>query len=190
MTAAEKVLEEIEGMASSPPPGLHKRGFLPLIGREKGTVLERIVLEKKPKLVLEVGTLVGYSAILMAKGMDKGKIISLEVNPQAAEMARKNIEKAGLSGRIEVIVGDAKQLITSLKGPFDLVFLDAAKEEYIEYLKLAEPKLSPRAVVVADNAKMFAREMKDFLEYVRHSGKYESTFHDFGFDGVEVSTSK
>ncbi len=88
---------------------------------------------------------------------------------------------------MEIRVGDAKQLISAVAGPIDLLFLDAAKEEYLAYLKLAEPLLAPKAVVVADNVKRFADAMRDYLEYVRKSGNYESECHDFGFDAVEVS---
>lgn len=178
----EKVLEEIEKSS--------KNYFLPIIGSEKGSVLEKLIKENQPKSVLEIGTLVGYSAILMAKNLAKGKIISLEIDPKAAEAARENIEKAGFSEKVEVIAGDAKKIIPKLKEKFDLVFIDAAKEEYIEYLKLAEPRLNKNAVIVADNAKIFAEEMRDYLNYVRNSGRFESKFYDFGFDGVEVSIAK
>lgn len=185
----EKILKEIE--AGELPSGMGRwirmPSSLPIIGREKGVLLEKIVKEKNPRLILEVGTLVGYSAILMGMHLKKGKIISLEFDSHAAEIARQNIAKAGLSDKIEIIVGDARETIPKIKDTIDMLFLDAAKEEYFGYLKLAEPKLAKNAVIVADNAKIFAEEMRDFLDYVRNSGKYKSTFHDFGFDGVEVS---
>lgn len=186
----EKVLEEIEEMAGTPPTwGKHhpKTSFLPIIGREKGAVLEKLVQENQPKLILEIGTLIGYSAILMGMHLKKGRIISLEIDLQAADRARKNIEKAGLSAKVEIITGDAQETIPRLKGMFDMVFLDAAKSVYLPCLKLVEGKLSPEAVIVADNVKMFAQEMQDYLEYVRNSGKYKSKTVDFGFDAVEVS---
>jgi predicted O-methyltransferase YrrM len=86
-----------------------------------------------------------------------------------------------------VVVGDALDVIPGLRGPFDMVFLDVAKDEYLPYLKLAEPKLSPRAVVFSDNVKIFAGQMEDFLDYVRKGGGYASRYIDVGFDGVEIS---
>ena len=68
-----------------------------------------------------------------------------------------------------------------------MVFLDAAKNEYLDYLKLSESRLKKGGIVVADNVKIFAGQMRNFLDYVRDSGKYRSRFFDAGFDGVEVS---
>ena len=74
-----------------------------------------------------------------------------------------------------------------MQGPFDFVFIDAEKDEYFQYLKLAEDKLKRDTIVFADNAGIFADEMKDFLDYVRNSGKYKSRYIQVGGDGVEIS---
>lgn len=179
MSKADNVLAGIEKVA--------QQISLPIIGIEKGGVLERIVKENQPRLVLEIGTLVGYSTILMAKNMKKGKIISIEINKKNHSAAKANIEMADLSNNVELLYGDALEIIPTLEGPFDLVFIDAVKEDYLKYLKAAEPKMTKNAVVVADNVGVFKDKMKSFLEYVRKSGKYRSELHDFGFDGVEVS---
>ncbi len=185
LNKADKVLREIERAAEAQnKPG---NVILPIIGREKGSALENSIKQSQPKLVLEIGTLVGYSAILMAKGMKKGKIITIEKLKKNHEAAKLNIERAGLSDKVGLIQGDALKIIPTLEGPFDFVFIDAEKTEYMKYLKAAEPFMTKNAIVVADNAKRFAREMSDFLEYVRKSGNYRSELHDFGADGVEVS---
>ncbi|MBS3158611.1 tRNA (adenine(22)-N(1))-methyltransferase TrmK, partial [Candidatus Woesearchaeota archaeon] len=158
---------------------------LPIIGREKGSVLENVIKETKPDAVLEIGALVGYSSILMAKNMKKGRIISIEVNKKNTEAAKMNIERAGFKDRIEVINGDALEIIPELGETFDVIFIDAQKESYFRYLKAAEPLMADNATIVADNAKRFAAEMKDYLDYVR--ANYSSKLHDFGADGVEVS---
>lgn len=183
MTKADKVLGEIEKIATESPPHT-----MPIIGKEKGAVLENVSKKNQPKAVLEIGTLVGYSAILMAKNLKKGKIISIEINTKNASAAKLNIERAGLSNTVEVINGDALEIIPTLEGLFDLVFIDAKKEDYFKYLKVVEPKLTRNAIVVADNVKRFEIQMSDFLEYVRNSGKYKSETYDFGADAVEVST--
>lgn len=178
--AADAVLKEIEELA--------KTRFLPIIGPVKGKQLADTVMKFRVKRVLEVGTLVGYSAILMAKNLpDDGKIFTIEVNPQSARLAKENIKKAGFSDKVEIHVGDALQVISEIKGEFDMVFLDATKEEYLDYLKLCESRLKKGGVVFADNVKMFAEAMRDYLAYVRDSGKYKSNYYDFGYDGVEVS---
>ena len=177
---ADEVLETIQQA--------QKHTFLPIIGKDKGQVLVRIVQSENPQRILEIGTLVGYSAILMAKHLPEGaKIVSVEVDKNAAESARENIEEAGLAEKIELVVGDARHEIKKLKEKFDVLFLDAAKEQYLEYLKLAEPKLKEGAIVVADNVKIFKDDMADFLEYVRESGKFRSETIDFGQDAVEVA---
>ncbi len=177
----ERVLRMIEEKA--------KRVFLPIVGREKGEILELIVRNDQPKSILEIGTLVGYSAILMGKNLKKGKVTCIEISPKFAQIARKNIREAGFEEIIRVIEGDALEAIPKLKEKFDLVFIDAAKEDYLSYLKLLEKNknLKERSVIVADNVKVFAKEVKDYLEYVRESGNYKSSYHDFGSDGVEVS---
>ncbi|MGA3191574.1 MAG: O-methyltransferase [Candidatus Bathyarchaeia archaeon] len=180
MSNANKVLKEIESMS--------ERKFLPIVGPDKGRVLVRVIHEIKPKRVLEVGTLVGYSAILMAKELESdAHLITIEIHADEAEMARENIKKAEVSHSIDVLVGDAVEVIPKLAGKFDMVFIDAEKTEYLRYLQLVQRKLHRGSVVVADNAGIFADQMKDYLNYVRSSGKYRSEYVPFGEDGVEVS---
>jgi predicted O-methyltransferase YrrM len=86
-----------------------------------------------------------------------------------------------------VIVGDAKEVIPRLGGKFDLVFVDAEKTEYLEYLRLVEGKLLKGTTIVADNAGEYANQMKDYLSHVRSSGEYRSRFMAVGEDGLEIS---
>lgn len=178
MNAAARVLAAIEKET--------EKRFLPIIGREKGRLLVALLEKHTPKAIIELGALVGYSAILMASN-STAQITSIEISPQTAQVAQENVRKAGLEKRITVLVGDALEEIPQLEHRFDFAFIDAAKEQYLRYLKLLEPKLMPHAVIVADNVKMFANAMGDYLDYVRNSGNYRSRLHDFGYDGVEVS---
>jgi predicted O-methyltransferase YrrM len=178
--AAEAVMRRIEKQAGGK--------FLPIIGPDKGSYLAETVRDSSVRRVLEVGTLVGYSAILIASNLPGGgEVVTIEINPAVAKVAARNIKEAGLEDKVQVVVGDALEVIPTLRGPFDMAFLDAAKDEYLEYLKLAEPKLAPRAVVFSDNVKIFAAQMTDFLDYVRKGSGYSSRFIDVGFDGVEIS---
>ncbi len=177
---ADGVLRNIEKMAN--------KKFLPIIGSEKGRILTDTIHKFKPRRILEVGTLIGYSAILMAKELrDDAEIITIEVDEDEAEIARENIRRSEVKPKIEVITGNALEVIPRLSGRFDLVFLDATKDEYMSYLRLVEDKLSKGGVVFADNAGIFASSMRDYLDYVRNSVKYESQFISVGWDGVEVS---
>ncbi|MGZ5510218.1 MAG: O-methyltransferase [Nitrososphaeraceae archaeon] len=176
------VLSDIEEIA--------KKDSLPSIGPIKGEIIEDIIKKYKPKRILEIGTLHGYSAILMGNFLlDKDNdsndnttkeiiITCLEIDKNLVNIAKKNIEKAGLSDRIEVITGDALKIIPTLNNHyrFDLVFIDAVKNHYLRYLKLVEDNnlLNKKSVVVADNVLIYEKEMKDYLDYVRNSGRYNS----------------
>ncbi len=173
----KKVLEQIES-----------EGHIMIVGPKKGKVLSKAVKNKKPKRILEIGTYVGYSAILMAEAVGSNtQIVSIEYSSDNADIARENIKKAGFDKKVEIKVGDAKKLIPTLMGSFDFMFIDAAKEEYLDYLKLAEEKLETGTVVVADNVKVFKDNMTDYLEYVRESGNYESKTIDVASDALEIS---
>ena len=183
-----KVLQDIEKTA--------KKEFLPSIGPIKGRIMKDIIKEHKPEKALEIGTLHGYSAILITiniliqkAGKKKMNIdfennsnepilFTLEKDWEMAQIARSNIENSGLSDKIHLINGDALKEIPKLKSKykFDMVFLDATKNEYLKYLQLIEQYglLNKRAVVVADNVIMYEDEMKDYLDYVRNSSNYIS----------------
>jgi predicted O-methyltransferase YrrM len=153
-----------------------KNQFVPSIGPVKGEIIAAIIKKYKPKNILEIGTLYGYSAILMADKLpEDGKLITLEVDKLIADIARKNIADAGLLDRkIDVIVANALEIIPNLDWKFDLLFLDAAKDEYLKYLKLSEKKLNKGSVIIADNVEVSKDEMLDYLEYVRNNRTYKS----------------
>jgi predicted O-methyltransferase YrrM len=179
--SAQAVLEKIEALART-------EDDLPILGARKGKLLAETVRKHKPRHVLEVGTLIGYSAILMARELDAGaRITCVEISPENAARARQNFAEAGVADRIEVVVGRGREVIPKLKGPFDFMFIDAAKKDYLHYLKAAEPMLAKDAVVVADNVGVFRKEVAAYTDYVRTGGGYASETHDFGSDAVEVS---
>jgi len=180
VSKADEVLRGIE----------RRRGWrwFPIIGPEKGKILADVIRRHKPKRVLEVGTLVGYSAVVMGKELaSDAEIFTIEIDEDVAKIARENIAKAEIGVRVEVLVGDALKVIPSLDKEFDMVFLDASKDEYLDYLKSVEDKLHKGTVIVADNAGASAWMMRDYLDYVRNSGKYESRLVRVGGDGMEIS---
>jgi caffeoyl-CoA O-methyltransferase len=161
---------------------------LPVIGREKGRVLRRLLLKHKPKRGIEVGSLFGYSAILVAGHLPRGgRLTCVEQNPYLAKFVEYNAEAAGLGSRVKVVVGDALRVLPLLRGPVDFLLIDAKKEDYLDYLRAVEPRLRKGALLVADNTGMFRRDVKPYLDHVRAGGRYESREHDFGFDCMEVS---
>jgi predicted O-methyltransferase YrrM len=151
--------------------------FVPSIGPIKGKIITGIIQKYKPRNILEVGTLYGYSAILMADTLNgaNGKVITIEIDKPIADIARKNISDAGLADKIDVIVGNALDVIPRLNSKFDLLFLDAAKGEYLKYLELAQKRnLKEGSIIVADNVEISKSEMQDYLEHVRNSRGYRS----------------
>lgn len=123
-----------------------------MVGRQEGRFLELLVFATQARRVLEVGTFTGYSAIAMARGLPSGgSIVSLEVDPHHAQVARANIAAAGLEGSISVLEGPALESIDGLSGPFDLVFIDADKVSYEAYYEAVLPKLARHGLIVADN---------------------------------------
>jgi caffeoyl-CoA O-methyltransferase len=106
--------------------------------------------------VLEIGTLGGYSAIHFARALpEDGRLVSLEIDERHAEVARENVERAGLSGKVEIRVGDARELLAGIaeggEGPFDIVFIDADKTGYPEYLEWSLRITRPGSVILGDN---------------------------------------
>ena len=189
LSKAEKVLREIEDVAKG-------RSFLPIVGPSRGQILVKVIREIKPKRVLEVGTLIGYSTILMGKELEGDTyLITIEIDINNAKVAKENIRKAEILPTVEVLVGDAIEVIPRLESMFDLVFIDADKTEYLDYLRLIEEKLHKGSVIVADNVE----SAPPYLDYVRSSGKYSSRFVPVGpvtvghhrchcrEDGLEIS---
>jgi predicted O-methyltransferase YrrM len=176
----EQILREIEVQA--------EKNNWPIIGPERGKVLVDVVRQYNPKRVLELGALIGYSSALIAANLPEGgKVISIEIDPERVAASRETQRRLGLDDRCEVVQGDALEMIPKLEGPWDMLFLDAVKVDYINYLKAAEPSFAPGAVVVADNVKLFADEIAPYLDYVRSSDRYASTYHEVEDDAVEVS---
>jgi len=127
------------------------------VSATEGKLLQMLVGISGARRVLEIGTLGGYSAIHFARALpEEGALISLELDERHAEVARRNVERAGLSAKVEVRVGDARQslerLLENEEGPFDLIFIDADKEGYPEYLAWALRLSRPGTLILGDNA--------------------------------------
>lgn len=122
------------------------------VSEDLGRLLQLTIMLSGAKRVLEIGALFGYSSLLMAQALPAdGQAISLEVSPKHAAIARQNLQAAGVGDKVEVREGNALDTLDSLSGPFDLVFIDADKESYPQYLDAALRLTGPGAVIIADN---------------------------------------
>ena len=131
-----------------------ERDDIPIVHWETGRFLATLMRALAPQAVLEVGTAIGYSTLHMAEAMDSGRIVTIERDPERAAQARAYLDRGGVGDRVEIVEGDALEAISDLEGPFDVLFVDATKWESEDYLKLAGPLLSPRAVLLVDNLLM------------------------------------
>jgi predicted O-methyltransferase YrrM len=130
-----------------------ERESIPIVHWETGRLLAVLSRVLDP-VVLEVGTAIGYSTLHMAEQLERGRVVTLERDPERAAQARAYLERGGVADRVEIVEGDALETLPGLEGPFDLLFVDATKGEYARYIELAESKLSERALMVVDNLLM------------------------------------
>jgi predicted O-methyltransferase YrrM len=140
------VMREMEELA--------ERDGIPIVHWETGRFLATLVRGFDPQAVLEVGTAIGYSTLHMAEQLGRGRIVTIERDPERVRQARDFLAQAGVADRIEIVEADALDAIAALEGPFDLIFVDATKGEYPRYIELAEPKASEHALLVIDNVLM------------------------------------
>lgn len=123
-----------------------------LSGHFQGRVLSMLSHMIKPKSILEIGTYTGYSALAMAEGMDsEGNITTIDKNEELETRVRKYFDESGLANRVKYIIGDALDVLPNLTGPFDLVFIDADKENYGNYYDLVLEKVQSGGYLLVDN---------------------------------------
>jgi caffeoyl-CoA O-methyltransferase len=140
----------VDTIATSTRESLPNAGMMS--GLAEARLLETLLVVGGARRVLEIGTFVGLGAVSMAAALPPdGRVTTLEVNPDTAAIARRNIDESGHGDRIELIVGDALQTLDRLTGPFDLIYIDAWKNDYPYYYDRALPKLAERGVIVCDN---------------------------------------
>ena len=123
-----------------------------LSGQVQGRFLSMISHMIRPHRILELGTFTGYSALCLAEGLaEDGRLITIEHNDELEDTIERNLSRSSLKDRIELRIGDCKLVIGDLEGPFDLVFIDADKREYCEYIDLVYPLVPVGGFILADN---------------------------------------
>jgi predicted O-methyltransferase YrrM len=142
---------------------------LPLVQPASARLLRGLTLATGARRVLEIGTAIGYSALWMAGALPSdGMLITIEANPERADTARRNIERAGLTARVSVVVGDATRYLHKVAGPFDLVFQDSDKQKYEAMLDRLVELLRPGGVLVSDNVLWGGEVVEGFVAEPRH----------------------
>lgn len=171
--------------------------FLMNVGPEKGEILRDHLLKSKPNNVIELGTFIGYSAVLISSTIgEKSKLTSIDSDSHSIEIAKELINFAGLDDKVNLMHGRAEEIIPELNFNADFVFIDHAKKKYLSDLKLLETEeiILKNCTVFADNVGIFKDEMAEYFDHVRNSGKYQSQnfsskleYRNNIYDAVEIS---
>ena len=198
-TENSEILEAVEQEALST--------YVPIIRKEMQSFLKVLLMIQKPMCILEVGTAVGFSAILMSEYLPEGsRITTIENYEKRIPIARNNFKRAGKEEQITLIEGDALEVMKTLEGPYDFIFMDAAKGQYIHYMPEAVRLLADGGILMSDNVlqdgdiieSRFAVErrnrtihsrMRDYLYELKHSNVLETSIIPLG-DGVALSIKK
>ena len=150
---------------------------VPIVGPHAASLLALTARAIRARRILEIGTAIGYSAIWLARACGRrGRVITIEVNQETAEEARKNIAEAKLSKQVQVIVGDGMEVVPKLKGRFDFVFNDADKHQYQDLIQLILPKLKRGGIIATDNVlwdgRVARNETDSTTEAIRNFNKF------------------
>lgn len=180
-----------------------RSNHVPIINEKGMPVLLEVVRQKKPHRVLEIGTAIGYSALLIAKNSAEDvEIDTLELSQERADIARAYIERSVYKDRIRIHIGDAGENILKLSGKYDFVFIDAAKGQYPDYFHKVYPLLTEDAMVLADNVlfrgyvrgdveyprrfKTIVKRLREYISLVSDNDEFETVIREDG-DGLAVS---
>lgn len=193
------ILEEIEQEAIDT--------HVPIIRKETQSFLSVVIMMTQPSRILEIGTAIGFSAILMSEYMpEDGHITTIEKYEKRIPIARENFRRAGKEGQITLMEGDALEVMGTLGGSYDFIFMDAAKGQYIHYLPEALRLLSDGGVLMSDNVlqdgdvieSRFAVErrnrtihsrMREYLYELKHNRQLTTSILTLG-DGIALSVKK
>ena len=179
---------------------------VPILRESEVHLFEELLSLYQPTSVLEIGTAIGYSTLLMARQMGEGgHITSIELDTVRHEMAKYYIGQSDYKDNVYLLNGDANEILVNLKGEYDLVFLDGPKGQYLRQLELIMPLLKEGAVVLADNVlfrgyvrgdkepprrfKTITKRLQEYLNFVENKELFNTTIYPLG-DGMSVSVWK
>ena len=213
MISDERITTYIHSL-ESPESGIIERieqealeQSVPIIRKETQSFLKVLMTAKKPRRVLEIGTAVGFSAILMCEYMpEDGHVTTIENYRRRIFAARENFRRAGVEGRVTLLEGDALDVMKTLEGSYDFIFMDAAKGQYLHWLPRILELLAPGGILVSDNVlqdgtilesrfaverrdRTIHRRMREYLYQLKHRKDLETAVLPVG-DGVTVSVKR
>ena len=183
------------------------RDYVPIIRKESQSLLRVLLKIKKPGQVLEVGTAIGFSAILMGECLlENSHLTTIEKYEKRIPIARENFKRAGMEDKITLLEGDAVEVLKGLKGPYDFIFMDAAKGQYIHFLPEVLRLLAPGGILVSDNVlqdgdvvesryavvrrnRTIHSRMREYLWTLKHMEGLETMVLPIG-DGMTVSVKE
>lgn len=192
-----EILDEIEKEALE--------NFVPIIRKEMQSFMKLLLAMQRPMRILEVGCAVGFSAILMAEYAPEGtKIVTIENYDKRIPVARANFKKAGKEEQITLLEGDAAEILPTLDEPFDMIFMDAAKGQYINFMPEVLRLLKPNGVLISDNVlqdgdiieshyvverrnRTIYKRMREYLYELTHRDDLVTCVLPIG-DGITMST--
>ena len=196
-----KIIPKNTGILSSMEEYAH-RHHVPIVQPEVAKLLEVITKTSGAKKILEIGTAIGYSAIVFCQAMESGSLISIERRRDMIQLATAYIKEAGYEGQIKILHGSAEDMLPTLNESFDMIFMDAAKGQYRDFLNLCAKLLSSRGILVCDNVlyqgmiasdeyvvrrkRTIVNRMRSYLDYIMDHPDYVSCIIPIG-DGVTIS---
>lgn len=184
-----------------------RANYIPIIRKESAAFLKTLVAARQPASILEVGTAVGYSALLMAQAMPAdGQITTIEKYQPRIPAARENFRLAGASGQITLLEGDADEILPTLTGPYEFIFMDAAKGQYIHWLPVILKLMAAGGMLVSDNVlqdgdmvesrfavarrnRTIHSRMREYLYTLKHMEELTSSVIPIG-DGMIISVRR
>jgi len=182
-----------------------RENHVPILQDASLEFIELMLTLAKPKSILEVGTAVGYSALCFSRHLEGGgKIVTIELNEEMVKQARENIKDNGMDNVIEVVHSDAYEYMKTLDEKFDIIFIDAAKGQYMKYLEEAMRLTKSGSVIIADNVLFKGRVLGDYNEHkhrtavnrlreyiktVKEDERLDTAIVDIG-DGIAISAVK
>lgn len=186
----DPLLREMEEQAA--------REDIPISDPEVGRLLAILARATGARLILEIGTAIGYGALVLARGAPEARVVTLDISAERLATARRYLERAGVADRVDLVEGAALEVLHRLPGPFDLVYIDAVKTEYRRYLDLVLPKLRIGGLIVCDNLLWSGRvaagdqeaeteALRSFNGYLMMHPQLQSVVLSVG-DGLGVAT--
>lgn len=192
----EKLIKEMEEYA--------QENNVPIMQKEGIEFVQKCTQKYKIKTILEIGTAIGYSAIQMCRMDDEIKVVSIERDENRYAKAQENVKKAHMEDRITLFLGDALEY--EMEGKYDLIFIDAAKAQYIKFFERYEKNLAENGIILSDNLKFhgfvehpelttnrntrqLVRKIAHYVDWLKENEDYDTQFYDLG-DGVAISKRK